>query len=109
MLNPQKLSSDIQKAFEESLKPALEIAMKMTFPESSEAGDKVAAAFAETVTDLVSEPLGQRIGNAIHAYIKNISITGTVITVGSMVTQTANIMPAPPVTAGKVPNTLGIL
>ena len=57
----------------------------------------------------IVKQLAQLIANAIDYYVKNISITGTIITVGSMVTQTAMIAPAPtPVVAGAIPNTLGI-
>jgi hypothetical protein len=53
--------------------------------------------------------LADNIANAIDYYIKNMAITGTIITVGSPVTQTAVITSMPtPVANGKVPNTLGI-
>lgn len=108
MLNSQKLCKDIQSAIEETLPVALEQATKILFPQKSNTGDDIAQQFADTVTEQIAEPLASRIGEAIHAYIKNISIYGTVITVGSMVTQTAVISPATPITGGKVPNTLGI-
>ena len=47
--------------------------------------------------------------NAIDYYVKNISISGTVLTTGSPVAQQAVIIPAPtPVVAGVIPNTLKI-
>ena len=47
--------------------------------------------------------------NAIDYYVKNMNITGTIITAGSPSTQVAKISPAPtPITGGKIPNTLGI-
>lgn len=108
MLNSTKLCSDIQSALEETLEPALEDAIKIMFPQKSDAGDAIAKQFAETLTEQISEPLASRIGEAIHAYIKNISIYGTVITAGSPTTQTAVISPGTPITGGKVPNCLGI-
>jgi hypothetical protein len=64
---------------------------------------------ADTFDELVSESLADIIANAIDYYIKNMNITGTIITVGSPVTQTAVIAPAPtPITGGKIPNTFGI-
>jgi hypothetical protein len=108
MLNADKLCSDITNAFKETLPSALEEAFKATLPTKSDAGDKLAKNFGKYATDLCAEDLGDRIGNAIHAYIKNISISGTVITTGSPTTQTASIMVSGPVTAGKIPNTLGI-
>lgn len=108
MLNSTKLCSDIQSAIEETLEPALKDAIKILFLQKSDEGDAIAEQFASTVTEQIAEPLGSRIGEAIHAYIKNISIYGTVITVGSPTTQTAVISPATPVTGGKVPNQLGI-
>lgn len=108
MLNADKLCSDITNAFKETLPSALEEAFKATLPTKSDAGDKLAKNFGKYATDLCAEDLGDRIGNAIHAYIKNISISGTVITTGSPTTQTAAIMVSGPVTAGKIPNTLGI-
>lgn len=108
MLNPDKLSSDIQSAIEDIVTPAIKQAMVQTMPEPSQNGEEMCQEYADTIVEMIAEPLAQRLGNAIHAYIKNISINGTIITVGSMTTQTAMISPATPVTAGKVPNTLGI-
>ena len=78
--------------------------------DESELGKEKAKEFAETFDELVTEQLAKLIANAIDYYIKNISITGTIITTGSPVTQMAVIAPAPvPSTAGKIPNTLGIM
>ena len=81
----------------------------MLFPEKSEYGEDLAKDMAETFDELTAEPLADLLANAIDYYVKNITITGTIITAGSPVTQTAQIVPSPtPVTAGKIPNTLGI-
>lgn len=108
MLNPDKLSKDITDAFKESLPGALEEAIKTLFPSKSDMGDEMAKHAAEIITDAISEPIGERLGNAIHAYIMNISISGNLITAGSPATHTCVISPATPLTAGKVPNTLGV-
>lgn len=108
MLNSAKLCSDIQKAIEETLPMALEEGIKIMFPQKSNTGDDIASQFGETVTELVAQPLANRIGEAIHAYIKNISIYGNIITVGSPTTHTAVISPGTPITGGKIPNCLGI-
>ena len=108
MLNPDKLSKDITDAFKETLPGALEEAIKTLFPSKSDMGDKMAKNAAEIITDAISEPIGERLGNAIQAYIMNISIKGNLITAGSPATHTCVISPATPLTAGKVPNTLGV-
>lgn len=108
MLNSQKLCSDIQKAIEETLQPALEDTVKILFPNKTDEGDAIAKQIAETLVEHIAEPLGSRLGEAIHAYIKNISIYGTVITAGGPTTQTAQLAPGTPATGGKVPNCLGI-
>lgn len=108
MLNETKLCKDIQTAIEETLPSAIAEGLKNTFPDKTDMGDEMAANMGDTITSLIAKPLGDRIGSAIHAYIKNISIYGTVITVGSPATQSAQIIPATPITGGKVPNCLGI-
>lgn len=108
MLNADKLCSDITNAFKETLPSALEEALKGTLPSTSDAGDTLAKKFGQNATDLCAESLGNRIGQAIHAYIKNISLSGTLITNGSPSTHTCSIIAATPATAGKVPNTIGI-
>lgn len=108
MLNANKLCKDITNAFKETLPAALEEAFKATLPCKSDAGDELAKNFGQNATDLCAEDLGDRIGNAIHAYIKNISLSGTLITNGSPSTHTCSIIASGPTTAGKVPNTIGI-
>lgn len=108
MLNPDKLSKDITDAFKESLPGALEEAIKTLFPSKSDMGDEMAKNAANIITEAISEPIGERLGNAIHSYIMNISIKGTLITNGSPSTHTCMVAPATPITAGKVPNTLGV-
>lgn len=108
MLNPDKLKSELQKAFEEVLPNAFEQALVQTFPEKTEEGSKKAKQFGETITEMLSEDLATRIAGAIDFYVKNISISGLIITMGSPFTQTANINSPSPVTNGLVPNSLKI-
>lgn len=111
MLNLSGLEQDITNAFKETLPGAFEQALSETFPEKSKAGSEMAKQFGETITELIAEPLGKRIASAIDYYVKSGSIKGTIITVGSMVTQTAVLSPVNlgnPI-AGSVPNTLGIV
>ena len=111
MLNLKGLEKDITDAFKETLPGAFEQALLLTLPEKSKLGSEKAKQFGDTITELVAEPLGQRIASAIDYYIKSGSIKGTIITVGNMVTQTAVLSPVNlgnPV-AGSEPNTLGIV
>lgn len=109
MLKVADLKSQLQAAFKAYFPPALEQCLINAAGAESDVTNAMAKDFANTFDEMVSEPLAESIANAIDYYIKNASITGTIITVGSMVTQTARINPAPtPVVAGKIPNTLGI-
>jgi len=109
MLKVNDLESQLKTALKNIIPPAIEQCKLAEYPMDSELGKSRAKAFADSFDELVSEQLAQLIANAIDYYVKNISITGTIITVGSMVTQTAMIAPAPtPVVAGAIPNTLGI-
>lgn len=109
MLNPNDLKSQIKAALSEYLPAAIETCILNRYPIRSEQAEEEAKSFAKTFDELVSEPLAESLANAIDYYVKNITITGTIITVGGMFSQVANIAPAPmPATAGKIPNTLGI-
>ena len=109
MLKVDKLEQEIKKAFDETLPGALEQAVLLLFPEKTNTGDNIAKKFGETVNDLVSEPIAQRLAAAIDYHVRSATIFGTIITVGSMVTQTAVINSPSALTNGKVPNTLGIM
>lgn len=109
MLDVDKLKNEIQTAIQNTVIPAIERIELKRMPTSSKDGDAMAKDIADTFDELVSESLADIIANAIDYYIKNMNITGTIITVGSPVTQTAVIAPAPtPITGGKIPNTFGI-
>ena len=108
MLKIDKLEQEIKKAFDETLPGAFEQALLVIFPEKSKTGDNIAKQFGETVNDLISEPIAKRLAAAIDYHVRSANIYGTIITVGSMVTQTANVNSPSPLLNGKVPNTLGI-
>ena len=73
-------------------------------PTTSELGNEQAKEVATVFDEMVSEALADILANAIDYYVKNMNITGTIITVGGPTTQTATIAPAPtPITGGKIP------
>lgn len=109
MLNQDALSKQLQDGFSTIFKNTFECCLLNSFPNNSEVGAEYAKKFAETFDNLASESLATLISAAIDAYIKNAAITGTIITGGSAVAQTAKINSLPtPTSNGKVPNTLGI-
>lgn len=109
MLKVAKLENEIKKAFDETLPSAFEQALLQTMPAKSKKGSEMAKKFGETINEMVSEPLAQRIAAAIDYHVRSATIFGTVITVGSPTTQTAVINSPSALTNGKVPNTLGIM
>ena len=109
MLNVDGLKDQIKQSIQEIVIPAIKEIERARQPMKTEIGDELAEQMANTFDELVTEPLADNLANAIDYYIKNMAITGTIITVGSPVTQTAVITSMPtPVANGKVPNTLGI-
>ena len=109
MLNVNDLKDQLKASFESIIPSAIETCKKNEQPFKTAEGYKLAEEFAKTFKELVCEDLADSIANAIDYYIKNATITGTIITTGSPFTHMATIMSAPmPVTAGKIPNTLGI-
>jgi hypothetical protein len=108
MLNPKTLEDQIKNALEQYLPPAFENAM---FSMIDADGDEVRERcknFGQTVSDMLSEPLASSIAAAIDYYVKNISISGTILTTGTPVTQQAVIVSPSPLTNGVVPNSLKI-
>lgn len=109
MLNVDGLKDQIKQSIQEIVIPAIKEIERARQPMKTEIGDELAEQMANTFDELVTEPLADNLANAIDYYVKNIAITGTIITVGSPVTQTAVITSMPtPVVNGKIPNTLGI-
>jgi hypothetical protein len=109
MLDVDKLKDQIKTGIQNTVIPAIERIELKKQPTTSELGNEQAKEVATVFDEMVSEALADIIANAIDYYIKNANITGTIITVGSPSTQTANIVAAPtPITGGKIPNTFGI-
>lgn len=109
MLKVDDLKSQLEAGIKTILVPAIERMESMRYPNTSKAGKAKAEEIRNAFNDMVAEPLAEVIANAIDYYIKNASITGTIITVGGPMSQTATISSMPtPITNGKVPNTLGI-
>lgn len=109
MLDVDKLKNEILKGIQSTIIPAIERIELKRMPISSKDGDDMAKDIADTFNNLVSEAFAEIIANAIDYYVKNMNITGTIITNGSPTTHVAQITAAPtPITGGKIPNTLGI-
>ena len=90
-------------------KPAIEQAVLMTFPEKSNLGDEMAKNIANAFDEMTSEQFADILASAIDYYVKNIDVTGMLITTGSPGTHTCKISAPPtPIMGGKIPNTLGI-
>ena len=103
------LKEDFKSALEDILPGAIENGMLQTFLIRNDDAKEICKNVAETITDLVADPLADRFAGAIDAYVKCMDITGTIITAGSPVTQTAVILTTTvPTTNGLVPNTLGV-
>ena len=110
MLNPSSLEQQIKNALEQYLLPAFEEAAKQLMPQETETGKEMCKAFGDTVAELLAEPLASTLAAAIHYYVKNIGLQGTILTTGSPVAQQAIIAPAPnPIVAGVIPNTLKVV
>ena len=109
MLDVDKLKDQIKTGIQNTVVPAIERMELKRQPRTSKKGNEQAKNIANAFDELVSESLADIIANAIDYYIKNMNITGTIITFGSPTTQTAKINPAAtPIVGGKIPNTLGI-
>lgn len=109
MLKVNDLQSQLKTAFTNTITPAIKQVILSEMPTKTDHGEEVATRASKIFDDLVSDQLATLIAQAIDYYIKNASITGTLITVGSPTTQTAKVtsMPTPTIN-GKIPNTLGI-
>ena len=108
MLNKSSLKQQLQQGFEDFIPGVFEQAMKSTYPTQTKKGEDLAKKFGQNISDLLCEPLATVVAAAIDYYVKNISISGTIITTGSPVTQTAMIQSPSPITNGIVPNSLKI-
>ena len=107
MLKVDDLKSQIQAALSQYIPSAIETCILNKMPARSKEGEEMAAEFAKTFDELVSEPLADSLANAIDYYVKNGSVVGQIITIGNKFTQTATISPRPMPTAA-IPNTFQI-
>ena len=109
MLKPDDLQFQLEVAIRNTVTPTIKQMVLQLFPEKTKTGDELAERISQTFDDLVSESLSTLMAQAIDYYVKNASITGTLITTGSPVTQVANVFSMPiPELNGAIPNTLGI-
>ena len=109
MLKVDTLKEQIKSGLTEVYKPAIEQCLLALFPTQTTAGNEKAKEIAELFDNMTADLFAEMLAKCIDYYVKNITITGTIITTGSPVTQTAQIYGAAmPVMAGKLPNTLGI-
>lgn len=109
MLSVEEIKKQMLGRFQQAFYTASEVSTQSTFPQPSSTGDAIAATKAYTFMELVSEPLADIIAYMIDSAIRNITLKGTIVTVGDAASQTAYIKPSPnPSLNGNSPNTLGI-
>lgn len=109
MLDKDTLKENLANGLSTIVRPAIEECFKRMWPAKSNIGDAYAETFANNFDEMVSDQLAEVFAAAIDYYVKNIEIFGTVITVGSPTTQTAQINGmSTPILNGAIPNTLGI-
>ena len=109
MLKPNDLKTAIKNALTDIYKPAVEELVLGLLADKTTAGDEMAKGIAERFDAATSDQMADILSAAIDYYVRNISVTGTLITTGSPWIHTVSINAAPtPITAGKIPNTLGI-
>lgn len=110
MLNVSDLEAELKEMFEDTIPAAFEQAWLEQMPIKSTKGNEQAKRFGQTISDILSPNWATRLAYAIDSYIKTGELYGTVITVGSPVTQTAALVPlnlGNPM-SGLTPNTIGI-
>ena len=109
MLDKGSLKDDIQGALEDILPTAISQCVQGLFTLKTDTVNQMAETFGKNLTEMIAEPIATRLSDAIDAYIKCMSIQGTLITMGSPFTQTAQVISLPmPVLNGTVPMTLGV-
>ena len=109
MLKPDVLQKQIKQALTDIYKPAIKQLVLVMNPTSSATIDDISDKLAETFDELTADAMSEALAKAIDYYVHNIDITGTIVTIGSPATQTANVVAPPmPMMGGKIPNTLGI-
>lgn len=112
MLNSNSLAKEFKEMFDDVISNAVYTCMKSQLVQKNKEAEEQLKDFADMLGEMIAKPLSDRMAASIDHYIKSACISGTIITAGSPVTQTAVIVPGMPcgmATAGKVPNTLGIM
>ena len=108
-LKVDDLKKQIKFGLTNVYKPAIERIVLMMFPEKTAFSDDLAKDMANTFDEMTAEPMAEILSAAIDYYVKNIDVTGMLITTGSPGTHTCKISAPPtPLMGGKIPNTLGI-
>lgn len=109
MLVKEDLKDRLDKGFQKIFKDGIKNFMKCTYPMQTEVGDELADRLSDIFCNSMCDQLAEVIAANIDTYIKNMNITGTVITNGSPTTQVAQIVMGPsPAVSGTIPNTLGV-
>lgn len=87
---------------------ALVSALPILYPNASADKDEKMQQFIKTLSEQISVPLSEGIMRMMTYVISQISIEGTIVTVGSPTTQTAKLLVAPtPKMCKKTPNMIG--
>jgi hypothetical protein len=110
MLNQAKLKDSIQSALEDILQPALETAFSKVCPKDTNDGSSAAKNFGDTATELIAEPLAERLSAAIDYYVRNAHIFGTsmIMGVSTVGGPTSQVQVAPlPITVTTMPVGMG--
>ena len=82
MLKPETLKQNLLDLFNNTIPTAFEQAFLMTMPEKTEAGDKMAKDFGETLRSMLAEEWATTIAQAIDYYVKNADVHGQMMLVG---------------------------
>jgi len=82
MLKPDVLEQNLLDLFNTTLPVAFEQAFLETFPDKSDAGDKMAKKFGETIKNLLAAEWAKTIAQAIDYYVKNADVHGQMMLVG---------------------------
>lgn len=82
MLKPDVLEQNLLDLFNTTLPVAFEQAFLETFPDKSDAGDKMAKKFGETIKNLLAAEWAKTMAQAIDYYVKNADVHGQMMLVG---------------------------
>ncbi len=108
MLNKTRLKNELKAAFDDIFPGAFEEAYLATMPTLTKEGKDIAKEFGERVNKLISDDLSTAMASAIDYYVRNISISGTLITQGTPVLHTCRINSPSPLVNGILINSLKI-